>query len=506
MISFKPIHTLGDYLDGQFKLPKEPSGEIESINPGNLKDPLGRFSYCFSHVDQAVASAQQAFETWRKSSLKDRASCFTKLTSEIKAHEDELSILISRETGKPLWESKTEVHSLISKITITLDKSLKLIEDQKIPDVFPHVAGRIHFKPKGVMVVLGPFNFPAHLPHGHIVPALLTGNTVIFKPSEFTPAVGQKMAELFHRANFPKGVFNVIQGEKEIGKRLCQHPDIHGILFTGSYEVGLAIKSDVLHHYWKTVVLEMGGKNAAIVLEDAPFEKALLECLKGAYITSGQRCSATSRILVAETIAQKFIESFHALAKKIKIGYAFQDETEQPFMGPLIHESAQEKYLRFQGIAEREGAQTIMRGKKQESDFPGYYVTPSIFQLPKVKKESTYLQTEIFGPSVSIQVVRDLEEALSLANESHFGLALSIFSKKRSNFEKTLEDSYTGLVNWNHATVGASSRLPFGGQKKSGNQSPTALFAPYYCTYPVASLEDETEKMDFLPGLPHDLI
>ncbi|OGQ17671.1 MAG: N-succinylglutamate 5-semialdehyde dehydrogenase [Deltaproteobacteria bacterium RIFCSPHIGHO2_02_FULL_40_11] len=499
---FKPIPILGDYIDGNFVLSKDPSGEIESMNPGNTKDHLGMFPYTYSHVGQAVDAAKKAFLTWRNLTIDQRISYFKKLHTEISSQVDALSEVISRETGKPLWEARQEAQALLGKITVTIESSMKLVMDHSVADALADIPGRYRFKPRGVMAVIGPFNFPAHLPHGHIVPALLTGNTVVFKPSELTPAVGQVYAEIFHKAGFPKGVFNLVQGEKEIGKRLCMEKNVDGILFTGSYEVGLKIKQETAQHYWKLVALEMGGKNAAIVLEDAPFQKTLYEVVKGAYLTTGQRCSATSRLILLPKIADQFIEKLHQLSKEIRIGYAFEDEP--PFMGPLIHQTAMEKYLRFQGIAQREGGETIMRGKALELKYPGYYVTPSIYRMFKNQTGGTYLQSEIFGPSLGILIADSLEEAISLSNQTDYGLVTSVFTKDRASYETVFQNSKTGLINWNRSTVGASSKLPFGGMGKSGNGYPTALFAPYYCTYPVASLEDEADDTapSFLPGIP----
>lgn len=493
MKELNPITYLGDYIQGRFIISKDPSGEIKSTNPGNLNDSVGIFSYSSDHVSLAVEAATKAFPHWSGLSIKDRVGYFNKLRKEIEAHGDLFAETIARETGKPLWESKQEASALLGKIDITIAEGLKVVSEKEFPNAQPNIVGRYRFKPRGVLVVIGPFNFPAHLPHGHTVPALLTGNTVIFKPSEKTPAVGQLMAEMFHRCGFPPGVFNMVQGEREIGKRFVLS-DVAGILFTGSYEVGLKIKKETAAHFWKMVVLEMGGKNASIILDDADLDKALYENIMGAYLTAGQRCSATSRIILKRKIADAFLEEFHNLSKNLKIGYAFGDE--EPFMGPLISQRAQENYLRFQGIAQREGGEVIMRGKALDLDTPGYYVTPSIYKLPHSDKTSVFLNTEIFGPSVGVVVVDSLEEAIQEANKTDYGLVVSVFTKDKSAYEKVFRETRTGIVNLNRSTAGASSKLPFGGQGKSGNQFPTALFAPYYCTYPVASLEDHQTAKD----------
>ncbi len=503
MKRLRKITYLGDYINGAFIIPPEKSESFVALNPGNLDDDvIGEFHAAYDHIYQAVNAARAAFPKWSVLTASSRANHLNKLYSEIESHLNEIAETISRETGKPFWEAEQEAKGLLGKIQITIKEGMKLIEEKEISDAYPKVTGRYRYKPKGVMAVMGPFNFPLHLPQGHFIPALLTGNTVVFKPSEKTPASGQIITEMIHRSGFPPGVFNLIQGGAEVGKRLCLSSGIDGILFTGSYEVGLKIKKETASHFWKTPVLEMGGKNASIICDDADLDKALYENILGAYLTTGQRCSATSRMIATEKIADLFVKEFHQLSKMFKIGYAFDDDP--PFMGPLISEMARDNYLRFQGIAQREGGELVMRGKTLELKYRGYYVTPSIYLFQPKDPPGTYLTTEIFGPSVGIVVVKGIDEAIQEANKTDYGLVVSVFTKDRRHYEKVFHESKAGLVNWNRSTVGGSSRLPFGGQGKSGNQFPTALFAPYYCTYPVASLEDSNpvDENTIPPGFP----
>jgi succinylglutamic semialdehyde dehydrogenase len=409
--------------------------------------------------------------------------------------------MISREIGKPLWESKQEVATMINKVDVTIQEGLKNVQDYEIPSILENTRGVCRYKPHGVFVVLGPFNFPGHLANGHFVPALLTGNTVVFKPSEKSPLVGQVIAQAFHEAGFPSGVFNLVQGEKEVGRRLSSHEDTNGVLFTGSFEVGLKIRQDTLLHPNKVVALEMGGKNAAVVFNDANLDWSIYETLTGAFITTGQRCSATSRILVQQKIFDEFVEKFHQRAKSFKIGNPF--ETDAPFMGPLIDKNAVEKYLKFLGIAQREGCEMVMRGKEFEASSQGFYVTPSVcvYEKPSITqmKKSVYFQNEIFGPNVVIVPFEDEKEAIDYTNASNFGLVASVFTGDREKYETVADELEVGLVNWNRSTVGASSRLPFGGLKRSGNHFPTAISASNYCMYPLASLEIPEPKMTSIP-------
>ncbi len=499
MNAVQPMNQKGDFIDGHFGIPKNPDGEFIDVSPADSRDQILSVAFKYSHVDEACQAAKAAFPMWSQLSLEARKDNLLRLKNVYEAHKEDLALAIARDTGKPLWEAKTEVAAMIGKIPVTLDQSLKLVEEQHVPNALPGVDGYTRFKPRGVMAVLGPFNFPGHLPNGHIVPALVTGNTVVFKPSESTPAVGQLMAELFEKAEFPRGVFNLVQGDGELGRRLIKSEHIEGILFTGSYDVGLKIKQETLTHFWKILALEMGGKNASIVWEDADIDKAIYENIIGAFLTSGQRCSCTSRILLHKTIKDQFVDRFYEIAKKLKIGHW----SESPFMGPLINKASVEKYIRFQEIAKRENCEPLMRGKVLKTKWDGHYVTPSINLVDQFDANSIYQKSEIFGPNVAIYGVDDFDEALEIVNSSSYGLVMSIFSKNRRLYEKSLLRARVGLVNWNRTTNGASSRLPFGGMGKSGNDRPSAHFAIYYCTVPVASLEDTTplDPTQILPGV-----
>ncbi|HUP58388.1 MAG TPA: aldehyde dehydrogenase family protein [Bdellovibrionota bacterium] len=493
----------GCFIDGRFQQPQDPNGEWVSRSPGDLADEIGRFQYSYSAIDQALRSAREAFPGWKRTSIADRAAFLKKYQDALRKREAQLIECIAREVGKPLWESKTEFTAMVNKVDVTIAESMKLVADFEIPKIMENTNGACRYRPLGVMAVIGPFNFPGHLPNGHIVPALMTGNTVVFKPSEKAPMVGQLMAECFHEAGLPSGVFNVLHGEREVGRRLVVHEQVDGVLFTGSYEVGTRIKQDTLQQHWKLLALEMGGKNAAIVCEDADLDFALHETLVGAFITAGQRCSATSRIVVARSRFEEFVERFHERAKAFSIGHPLDN----PFMGPLIDSGSVDRYMKFLGIAVREGFELVMRGKSLELPNKGYYVTPSICahaeaDLAQARK-SVYQQTELFAPNVAIVPASDVEEAIAVANATQYGLVASVFSASRELYEKCLDGLQMGLVNWNKSTVGASSRLPFGGLKKSGNHFPTALSATLYCTTPVASLEAPEPKAPttFSPGL-----
>lgn len=482
------VNYKGSYINGEFVSVKTNDESWSVISPGDYKDSIIDINATFEHIDAAVESAARGFKQWKRSSLEERVARLRRLQEIYLERKEEMAEVISRETGKPLWETMGEAGALAGKINITIEKSLELIKEKKVENALPGVDGFIRFKPRGVMLVVGPFNFPAHLPNGHIVPALLAGNSIVFKPSEKTPATAQLMAECIHAAGFPAGVFNMVQGAVEVSKRLTKHDGVDGVLFTGSYDVGLQIKEQTLNQYWKLLALEMGGKNSAIVWSDAEIEKAIYENLIGSFLSAGQRCSCTSKIVVHDSVYDEFVSRFHSAAKKIAVGHW----KEKVFMGPVIDKRSLDNFVKFQEIGVREGNEALMRGKPLDVGFEGNYVSPSIHLVSSMDPKSIYQNTEIFSPNVAIYKTSDLEEAIDIVNVSGFGLVASIFSKSRENYEKVLMDAKVGLVNWNRTTNGASSQLPFGGMGKSGNDRPSAHFALNYCTVPVASLEDGT--------------
>lgn len=499
MNALEPIQFKGDFINGEFVKPDNKSGSFTKLSPSNLDETVISIEFQNNHVDQAVDAAKKAFREWSELTIEARMSALEKVRDLFASKQEMIATVIARETGKPMWEATTEAKALVGKFNVTFNHSLELIKEIRVENALPSVDGYIRYRPRGVFAVLGPFNFPGHLPNGHIVPALVTGNTVVFKPSELTPATGQIMAECYQEAGIPSGVFNLVQGQGEIGRRLVSHKKVDGILFTGSYQTGLKIKEATLNDFWKIRALEMGGKNSTIVWKDADLDKAIYESLIGVYLSAGQRCSCTSRLFLHKDIAKEFTDRFYERAKKLSIGHW----SENPFMGPLISEKSLDTYVRFQDIAVREGCEKVMRGKALELEHKGYYVTPSIYKVKEYKSDSTYQNTEIFGPNVAIFDIDDLDQAIDITNGSGYGLSMAVFSKERQNYEICLKRAQVGLLNWNRTTNGASSRLPFGGTGKSGNDRPSAHFAVYYCTVPVASLEDNNpfDSSKVLPGM-----
>lgn len=481
--------TKGNFLNGEFCEPSDIEDSILSISPADREDCLGEFPTSVASVELAVLQAHDAFKVWKRTSFSERASYLRKYQEVIRSRADEMAEALAREVGKPLWEAKTEINAMVGKVDVTLNEGMADISETKIENVLPGTEGLCRYRPLGVLAVIGPFNFPAHLPNGHIVPALAAGNTVIFKPSEKTPLTGQLLAECVAAAGFPKGVFSMVQGARAIAKRLVEHEAVAGVLFTGSYDVGLAIKRATIEQPGKLLALEMGGKNGAIICDDANLELALYETICGAFMTTGQRCSATSRIFVDERIFSQFCDRFAAIAKKLDIGHPLDN----PFMGPLIDQAS---FERVQGYGEQligDGFDVVQMPTPLDKGKKGFYLQACVAQAKKVftakdLRQSKTQTEEVFGPAVTIFPFKELQTAIDCVNATDFGLVASVFTKDREVFENCWHELETGLVNWNKPTIGAASKLPFGGLKKSGNHFPTALHAGRYVTAPITSL------------------
>ncbi len=505
--AWNKLYYRGSFVRNIFEVTTDPSGEWVARSPADPLDEIAKITYSYRQIENAVASAREASQTWKKTDSATRGNYLSKLKTALEARHEALVQVISRETGKPLWESETEFESMLGKVKFALDDANRAPKEIALSVSDGDIAGVTRYRPLGVLAVITPFNFPGSVALGHIVPAITSGNTVVLKPSEKTPFVGQVIAECFEEAGFPPGVFNLVQGEREVGRRLCAHPDVAGVLFSGSFEVGTRIKQETLQQHWKLLVLQLGGKNSAIVWEDADLEYAIQETLVGAFITAGQRCTATSRIIVHKNLLDQFLSRFHQRAKTFTIGHPLN----QPFMGPMIDQGAVDRYMKFIGIATREKCEVIMRGKSIEVEgvkgSGANYVTPSICMVSENSVEaalkSVYQQTEIFGPNAAILTTDNLDHALALANATQYGLVSSVFTRSRSVFEKCVSELETGLINWNRSTVGGSSKLPFGGLKKSGNHYATALFSAMYCMIPVTSIEipEPPATLKKYPGL-----
>ena len=341
------------------------------------------------------------------------------------------------------------------------------------------------YKPHGVIAVFGPFNFPAHLPNGHIVPALLAGNTVVFKPSEAAPLVGQVMVECWQAAKLPPGVINLIQGGRETGELLASHPGIDGIFFTGSFAAGSAINQTLAADPGKILALEMGGNNPLVVHKVSNLDAAAYTIVQSAYVTAGQRCTCARRLIVPDgPHVNPLLDRLGHMTRSIRVG-RYTDEPE-PFIGPVISDAAAEKILAAQGELRSRGGKVLVELKS-----PGprlAMLSPGLIDTTDVKDRA---DTEVFGPLLQVIRVRDFDAAIREANNTRYGLAAGLLSDDRELWHRFLRKIRAGVVNWNRPTTGASGALPFGGVGRSGNHRPSGYFAADYCSYPVASMESE---------------
>lgn len=433
-----------------------------------------------SDVSRAIDVARKAQHKWFATAYEERTAIVERFAALVLTHRDMLAETIARETGKPLWEADGEAAAMAAKVGITL----KAVEDRRSDQVNTSsaITSAVRYKPHGVLAVLGPFNFPGHLPNGHIVPALLAGNTVVFKPSELTPLVAQRTAEIWQEAGLPPGVLNLLQGGGDTGRSLAIHDGIDGLLFTGGLETGLKLHRAFADFPQRILALELGGNNPLIVADLVDIDAAVYATIVSAYATSGQRCSCARRLIVVDSDRrQGFVDRLIYCLHRVTVG-RYNDEP-QPFMGSVISKHAAERVLAFADRLESVGGRVCLPVKQLEAPT---LLTPGLIDMtsaPELPDE------ECFGPLLQMIRVPDFEGAIELANQTKYGLAAGLLCDDRDKYEQFLRESRAGIVNWNRPLTGASSSLPFGGVGCSGNHRPSGYFAVDYCSYPVASLE-----------------
>jgi succinylglutamic semialdehyde dehydrogenase len=437
-----------------------------------------------NEVDRAVAAARAAFEDWAALDFSQRAKFLHAFGEQIKSHHAEFTQIICRETGKPRWEAATETDAMINKIGATIEEHGE--RRRPVTRQISDTTAQTRFKPHGVVAIFGPFNFPAHLPNGHIMPALLAGNTIVFKPSEMAPLVAQRTVELWQEAGLPSGVLNLVQGARETGQTLASHPGIDGVFFTGSFEAGRAINRTLADHPGKIVALEMGGNNPLVVHTVHDFDAAAYWTIQSAYITAGQRCSCARRLIVVDDRDSMIVvEHLASMIDRIIVG-RYTDAPE-PFMGPVISDAAAAKLLAAQDELLKQGGRAVVAMKSIGPRLA--MLRPGLIDVTEVSDRA---DEEHFGPLLQLIRVKDFDQAIREANHTRFGLTAGLFSDERELWETFYRKVRAGVVNWNRAMTGASGQLPFGGVGCSGNNRPSAYFAADYCSYPVASMEMET--------------
>lgn len=443
-------------------------------------------------VRAAFAAARAAFEDWALTPLEARVAVLQRYKAALQAREDALAELISRETGKPAWEGRAEAKTMAAKIDVTL-AAREERAGERVTETEFGTAELIH-KPLGVMFVLGPYNFPGHLPNGHIAPALLAGNAVVFKPSELTPGVAAEMVAAWREAGLPDGVLNLVQGARETGAAALDDPDLDGVLFTGSWATGAFIHRKFAGRTGVQLALEMGGNTPLVVWDAADAEAAARVAVLSGYITSGQRCSCARRLIVSDDAAGRaVIEATAELARKLRVDAWNADP--EPFMGPLVSERAADQVLNAQAARIAAGAEPVVEARRLNQG-PAF-VTPGLIDVTGTAVEDE----EIFGPLLSVTRVSSFEAAIREANNTEYGLAAGLVTDDDALWTRFRALVRAGIVNRNRPTTGAAGTMPFGGPGRSGNLRPSAYYAADYCAYPVATQASPTLETLPVKGL-----
>ena len=446
-------------------------------------------------IDLAVAAAERALDVWEGTSVAERIGLVRAFGGCLTEHKESMAETISRDTGKPLWESQMEVGAMIGKVEL----SISAYEERR-SEVRRDIGGTVgvtRFKPHGVCAVYGPFNLPGHLPNGHIVPALLAGNTVVFKPSEQAASVGRAMLELWDTVGLPEGVLNMVQGSRDTGIVLSHHVGLDGLFFTGSSSTGLALSKLFSDQPDKILALETGGNNPLIVWGVTDIRAAVYLTIQSAYITAGQRCTCARRLIVEHgRRGDELIDQLIGAISGIRVG-RYTDQPE-PFMGPLISDAAAQKLLQAQAALRDRGAQLLVESSVHPDC--GAFLSPGLLDVTDL---SDRVDEELFGPLLQIVRVSDFDDALKEANNTRYGLSSALLSDHRELYEAFYRRINAGIVNWNRQTTGASGQLPFGGIGASGNHRPSGYYAADYCSYPVASLEADrlSRPTQLTPGI-----
>ena len=446
--------------------------------------------------DAQVAAARSAWAGWASKPFGVRVETLRRFANAARAKLEPFADLIARETGKPLWEARTEVEAVINKVEISISAYADRTAQRRLEGAMgTRVA--VRHKPHGVLAVLGPYNFPAHLPNGHIVPALIAGNAVVFKPSEKTPAVGEFLCSLYREAGVPEGVVGCVQGGPAVGKALAANPGLDGLLFTGSARAGIALHRQFADSPHKILALEMGGNNPLVLWDTPKITDAAVLIVQSAFTTAGQRCTAARRLIVKSSLYDQAIEEVKRLTGRIIVGAPFDEPS--PFMGPVIDNQAADELTESFLYLMSNGGKVLSHMKRPREGLP--FVTPGLIDTTAMKERP---DVELFGPLLQVIRVDDFDQAIAEANKTRFGLSASLIGGNPQEYSRFWANIRAGIVNWNRPTSGASSAAPFGGIGYSGNHRPAAFYAADYCAYPVSSTEMEQPRASVGAGFRED--
>jgi len=457
---------LGNYIDGHWAAPR-PGATFEKRNPADDRDLIGEFPATSpAEVQEAVTAARRALPAWRALSYDARAQFLYKTAACIAARQSEIAAALTREEGKSLAEANGETGRGAMILRYFAGEGLHGVGDV-LPSINASTLLYTERVPLGVAGLITPWNFPVAIPLWKAAPALVYGNTVVFKPSELSPMTAQMLAEVFHEAGLPAGVFNLVQGGRETGEAMTAAEGLNGISFTGSVATGKAIARSCIERGLR-YQLEMGGKNPVIVLEDANLDRAVELTVQGAMKSAGEKCTATSRVIVIESIADEFTRRLVARIKQLKTGPG----TDAAFyLGPLISAAARDKALRYIAGAVKDGAVLLTGGEISGRDdlADGHYLAPAL--LDNVRPEMAIAQEEVFGPVLAILRVPDFDAAIRAANDVAFGLSASVFTRNLDKAMRFAREVEAGLVRINGETAGVEPQAPFGGMKNSSSFS-----------------------------------
>jgi succinylglutamic semialdehyde dehydrogenase len=465
----------GVFIDGVWRAGA--GAEAVSIDPTTGEVIWRQATAGVADVVAAVAAARKAFPAWADRSRDERIAILRRYKDVLVARTADYAQALSRETGKALWETTAELGSMAGKV----EASIKAYEERTGEHENAMAFGRavLRHRPHGVMVVLGPFNFPGHLPNGHIVPALLAGDTVVFKPSEETPLAGQMLVEALEAAGVPAGVVNLVQGGRQTGQALLDQ-EIDGLLFTGSAQAGAFFRRYFADRPDVILALELGGNNPLVVWDAGDAEAVAALVVQSAFITTGQRCSCARRLIVRDDAGgQAVIDAVAALSERLVIGA--WNGGQEPFMGPLISDRAAATAL---AGAQAMAGKTV-RAMTSVEGLSSAFVSPGLVDVTG----ETIPDEELFAPLLQVRRVGSLDAAIAAANATRYGLSVGLISNETAHWDHFLKRIRAGVVNWNRPTTGAAGTMPFGGLGASGNHRPSAYYAADYCAYPVASFE-----------------
>ncbi|ODT60507.1 MAG: succinylglutamate-semialdehyde dehydrogenase [Phenylobacterium sp. SCN 69-14] len=440
-------------------------------------------------LDEGLARARRGFGAWSARPLAERHVVARRFADLARARREEIAALLSRETGKPLWETLAEADTVAGKIEVSIRAQAERAGERSTQ--IPGGQARLAHRPHGVLAVIGPFNFPMHLPNGHIAPALIAGDAVVFKPSEKTPASGLLLVELWREAGAPEDALQAVIGGPEVAKALVVHPEVDGVLFTGGAAAGRAIHMALADQPQKILALELGGNNPLIAWDVADAESAAHLIVQSAFVSAGQRCSCARRLIVPKGAAgEAIVEALTGVMERIVVGAPF--DAPAPFMGPVIDLASAQALLEAQ---DRLGGRAIAPMRQVEAGRP--FLTPGLIDMTGVPIPDV----EHFGPLLKLVRAADWDEAVASANATRFGLAAGLLSDDAARYRDFWSRVRAGIVNWNRPTTGAAATAPFGGPGLSGNHRPSAYYAADYCAYPVASMEAEAASFRIGTGL-----